>query len=87
MIEDKEIRYIRYMTKNDPYVFRKFDFLVGKHIDKAKEMLPYIKFSDFRTEPAITCEAKYNWFRVNTSEDGIIEELINLYIDEPYLKK
>lgn len=50
-------------------------------------MLPYIKFSDFRTEPTITCEAKYNWFRVNTSEDGIIEELINLYIDEPYLKK
>jgi len=82
MIEDKEIRWIRYMTKNDPFLYKKYDYLVGKSIDNARKLLPEIKFSDYRTETTLTCEAKYNWFRVRTAEDNIIEELIDLQINE-----
>ena len=82
MIEDKEVRWVRYMTQRDPFLYRKYDYLVGLFIDNAQKLLPKIKFSDCRTESTLTCEAKYNWFRVRTSEDGVIEELIDLQINE-----
>ena len=82
MIEDKEIRWVRYMTQRDPFLYRKYDYLIGKSIDNAKKLLPKIKFSDYRTTKTLTCEAKHNWIQIRTSEDNIVEELLDIYIDE-----
>ena len=82
MIEDKEIRWIRYMTKSDPFIFRKYDYLIGKRLDEIKKELPHLKFSDYRTAKTLTCEAKYNWIQLRTSEDSVVEELMDICANE-----